>query len=89
VQNGANGRVKPGEHIRRELLDLSKYYRAQRRKPEGERPIPLGGNDTSLTGPNPSYHDEPHEDCEQWQALHEIIAELPTLDREVVTWRAL
>jgi RNA polymerase sigma-70 factor (ECF subfamily) len=72
------------EHIRRELLDLTKYYRAQRRVPEGGLPAPLAASDKSGAGHDPSCHDVRPDELEQWELLHKAIAELPTADREVV-----
>jgi RNA polymerase sigma factor (sigma-70 family) len=74
-----------GEHIRRTLLDLTKHYRAQRRLPEGGPPARLTpASEESSAGHDPSLHPPSCDELEQWQRLHEAIAQLPAVEREVV-----
>jgi RNA polymerase sigma factor (sigma-70 family) len=64
------------EQIRRELLDLARYYR--RRAPVSQ-PLPDCGG--TLDPPDPNAADP--RDLDRWQSLHETVERLPTELREV------
>src|SRR5262249_5821386 len=70
--------------IRRELLDLAKYHRAYRRKPQDAEVLPLG-----RAPGEPGFRDEPiaaddSADLETWERFHNAIGELPPEECEVV-----
>lgn len=63
------------EQIRRELLDLARYYKRMRTEP-----LP----DTPDNAPEIASQAERAEELNQWCAFHEEVARLPTEEREVV-----
>jgi RNA polymerase sigma-70 factor (ECF subfamily) len=80
------GEVKPAstraffalaaEQIRRELLDLARYFKGAPDKPVGE-------SDDSQSAFEPSDHGDAG-DLDRWCAFHEQVEQLPAEEREVV-----
>jgi RNA polymerase sigma factor (TIGR02999 family) len=70
------------EQMRRELLDLARYYRGAKRGGVCKPGMPAG-DDSCAPGMDPAERDD-SDDLERWFAFHEAVARLPVEEREVV-----
>jgi RNA polymerase sigma-70 factor (ECF subfamily) len=67
-------------HIRRELLDLARYFRTRLDQPAG---TPPAQRDADLLAALPDRDGLP-DDLDRWAAFHEAVERLPAVEREVV-----
>jgi RNA polymerase sigma-70 factor (ECF subfamily) len=67
-------------HIRRELLDLARYFSSRLDRPAG---APPAEGDTDPLGEVPD-RDSTLDDLDRWAAFHEAVEGLPVEEREVV-----
>jgi RNA polymerase sigma factor (sigma-70 family) len=73
-------------HVRRELLDLARYYGTLKRG--GERPLSLGPADSDGRGIDPADPvSEAPDALESWTRFHEAVEQLPAEERELVGLR--
>jgi RNA polymerase sigma factor (sigma-70 family) len=70
------------EQMRRELLDLTRHYRA--RQASGVSAAERPGNDSTTPWLDPPDSIDGPDDLEKWSSFHEAVAELPVEQREVV-----
>jgi RNA polymerase sigma-70 factor (ECF subfamily) len=70
------------EHVRRELLDLARHYRAAKRG--AGRLHGLGGSGDSGSGIDVPDRAVDGDDLDRWAAFHEAVAQLPVEEREVI-----
>jgi RNA polymerase sigma-70 factor (ECF subfamily) len=71
------------DEVRRELLDLAKYYDAGKRLPT-DKAVPLQGSDDASAVPvQLSAASDTPEELERWSAFHEAAGKLPEELREV------
>lgn len=74
------------EHIRRELIDLTRHYQAERRL--ASQPItPIGqglADSSSASDWEPPAKTDDNLELERWCAFHEAVEKLPVEEREVV-----
>jgi RNA polymerase sigma factor (sigma-70 family) len=71
------------EQIRRELLDLARRYQGPRGLGRRQAASLSPDADSSSPGVDPADAGPALEDLELWAHLHEAVARLPTLEREV------
>jgi RNA polymerase sigma-70 factor (ECF subfamily) len=72
------------QEIRRELLDLARYYSALKRRGPAGRPVPLANVNEAgeaIDVPDPGGDSE---DLERWAAFHRAVDQLPVEEREVI-----
>jgi RNA polymerase sigma-70 factor (ECF subfamily) len=67
-------------HIRRELLDLARHYRA---RPD-RHAVPVSPTDSAAPAAEVPAPQEGADDLELWAAFHEAVERLPAEEREVV-----
>jgi RNA polymerase sigma factor (sigma-70 family) len=73
-------------HVRRELLDLARYYRTAKRG--GPPPVLLGPTDSEGRGIDPADAAAESADAlESWTRFHEAVEQLPAEQRELVGLR--
>jgi RNA polymerase sigma-70 factor (ECF subfamily) len=71
------------EQMRRELLDLARYYRS-RRLHGPSRSARAEGNDSSASPPEPRAPADDPDELDKWSAFHQEVERLPVAQREVV-----
>jgi RNA polymerase sigma-70 factor (ECF subfamily) len=72
--------------IRRELLDLLRHYRCQKR-PGAAASLQAANSEGDPVVPDPQDGAPDAAELDRWEALHEAIEKLPAAEREVVMLR--